>query len=127
MTTYKDPFIKAWNRLLKNDFFPNILSNAQPLSIEIAIDSSWDWLSNDSFIRLDFNGTEIIQCNYDDDSFKAFINFGHGYKYLNIPFKSIRCIFIGNNINYILNPAPVIPFSLKEEQITYLNKGVCNG
>ena len=87
MTTYKDPFIKAWNRLLKNDFFPNILSNAQPISIEVAIDSSWDWISADSFICLDFNGNEIIQCNYDDESFKAFINFGPGYKYLYIPFK----------------------------------------
>jgi len=122
VTTYKDPFIKAWNKLLKNDLFPNILSNTQPITLEVAIDSSWDWISEDSFICIDFDENEIIQCNYDETSFMAYVNFGPGYKYINIPYKSIRCIFIGSNENYILNPAPTIEFSLTSEQIEYLNK-----
>lgn len=126
MTAYKEPFGKAWVKLLKTELFPNVLKNAQPISININVGKGWDWLSvvpvEGTIIKIEITENEIIQCNYDDNHFICFVNFGNGYKFLHIPFSSIYSIEIGSIHNWIQNPIDAIPFDLKEDTINYLNE-----
>ena len=124
MTSYKEPFGKAWNKLLKNDFFPNVLNNAQPIIIQVSVGRGWDWLSvvpvEGTIIELEITEEEIKQCNYNENGFICYVNFGKGYKFLVIPYESIFAVYIGNRSNWINNPILATKFNLIEEQITYL-------
>lgn len=126
MNTYKEPFSRAWNRLLKNELFPNLLNNVQPIQLNIHVGTGWDWLGSGipvdgTIITIEINEEEIIQCNYNDTHFICFVNFGKGYTFLNIPFTSINMIIIGSSENWISNPIPTLPFNLSEEEINNIN------
>lgn len=122
--TYKEPFIKAWNKLLK-ELFTNLLNNVQPIQINLHVGTGWDWLSkvpvDGTIITIDITIDEIIQCNYSDTYFNCYVNFGKVYKFLEIPYNSIQTIFIGNKNNWVTNPVNTIPLNLNKETIDYLN------
>lgn len=122
--TYKEPFIKAWNKLLK-ELFTNLLNNVQPIQINLHVGTGWDWLNkvpvDGTIITIDITIDEIIQCNYSDTYFNCYVNFGKVYKFLEIPYNSIQTIFIGNENNWVTNPVNTIPLNLNKEIIDYLN------
>lgn len=124
MTTYKEPFGKAWIKLLKTELFPNLLNNVQPIKICIHVGYGWDWISRSGLredeINIEISEVEIAQCNFDEKNFICYVNFGKGYKFLNIPFKSIKHICIGTWENYILNPIPTTSFDLDTNARRYL-------
>lgn len=126
MTSYKDPFIKSWAKLLKTELFPNLLSNVQPIQLNIHVGNGWDWLAkevsiNGTIIVIDITADEMIQCNYNDNGFNCYVNFGDGYKFLEIPYASIESIIIGNPTNWISNPVTTMAMDLDENTINYLN------
>lgn len=124
MTSYKEPFGRAWLKLLKTELFPNLLSNVQPIKICIHVGDGWDWIGrsglNSDTIYIEISEDEISQCNFEEKYFICYVNFGKGYKFLNIPFKSIKHICIGTWENYILNPIPTEPFDLDSKVRRYL-------
>ena len=125
MVSYKEPFQKAWIKLLKNELFPKLINCVQPIRLDVHVGKGWDWLSDVPYdgciISIDINEAEMVQCNHDDTSFIGYINFGKGYKYLKIPFSSIYTIYIGNGFNWITNPIKTTPFDLSEiDQINLL-------
>ena len=128
MVTYKEPFIKLWNKCLKNELFPNLLSNVQNIQLEVSVGTGWDWLStvpvDSTLILLDISESEIVQCNFTETGFICYVNFGKGYRFLEIPFNSISAIYIGSWTNWIKNPVPPTKFNLTEEIITYLNESI---
>lgn len=130
MIRYVQPLKLSWEKILKKDIFPNLLANIQPIQLLVHVGSGWDWLSNvpvdGTVITLDITEDEIVQCNYSEDGFDIYINFGKGYKFLNIPFESIDMIYIGNYNNWLRNPVPTKPLNLREEYINYLNNEVQN-
>lgn len=125
MTSYKEPFSKAWSKLLKTELFPKLLNNIQPIQLNIHVGYGWDWLSkvpaDGTIITLDITKEEISQCNYSDTLFNCYVNFGKGYKFLEIPYTSIESIIIGSKTNWIGNPINTLPFNLNEATINYLN------
>lgn len=126
MHNYRETFKNNHLKLLKS-LFAEILNNTQPCILQIKIGTGWDWLESGEDISIQITKEEIIQCalNNNGTTFVLYVDFGKGYKYLNVPLECIKTVFIGEiiSVNYIKSPVEPDKFNLDEKLYTYLTQG----